>query len=366
MSNIIMENNDGMLWRFDSSASDRLCNLMRVISPTMNETAMSHCLMELWHDENVELSSDVLGNLHAVINRDGRIHIGIVAHMDTVAIQITNILQNGMIQFRSIGLSPHVLLGQPMVVVGENKFIEGNVGFDPTSQYGQPKGLVIDDLWLDIAATSAGEANSMVDVGDLAVLKPSMKIVNDKFISGTGIDDRIGVFVLSECLRMFIENPVPSVCLHIIASVQEEVGLRGASVIAAKYPLDACFVVDVDYATDTLTPHENQMGALHLGKGVGIHVKADNNSELRKMALRLASQKKIAVQKSVGRFVYGGTDATSLQLQCGGIATMNVNIPCRYMHSPVEMCHIHDVESSIHLLWEMIKEIGDNLRINNR
>ncbi len=354
-----MEKNDKKVWAFDCLAYNRLNSLMQIISPSMNEEAMACYLRELWQDKSIKLESDVLGNLYAVVNKSGHIHIGIVAHMDTVAVQVTNILHNGLLQFRSIGLNHHVLLGQQMMVLTEKGTINASIGFDPTSQFGQPKGLTIDDIWLDIGATSAQEAHSMVEIGDLAVLKPSWDVLKEKFIAGTGIDDRIGLFVLTECLHMFVKNPIPSVCLHIIASTQEEVGLRGASIIASKYPLDACFVVDVDYATDTLTPHENQMGTLHLGKGVGLHVKADNNPTLRKLACRIASEHEISIQKSVGRFVYGGTDATSLQLQCGGIATMNINIPCRYMHSPIEMCHKDDVESAIQLLWEIIREIGD-------
>lgn len=353
-----MRKTDNTPWKFDSLAYNRLNDLIQVISPSMNEVSMARYLQKLWYDKSIELESDVLGNLYAVINKEGHIHIGVVAHMDTVAIQITNILHNGLLQFRSIGLNPHVLLGQQMVVLTEKGLVHGSIGFDPTSQYGQPKGLTNDDIWLDIAAISAKEACSMVEVGDLAVLKPSLKKVNNNFILGTGIDNRIGLFILTEYLHMFVRNPIPSICLHIIASTQEEVGLRGASIIAAKHPLDACLIIDVDYATDTLTPHENQMGILHLGKGVGLHVKADNNYTLRKMVCQIASQKRIPIQKSVGRFVYGGTDATSLQLQYKGIATMNVNIPCRYMHSPIEMCHKADVEYAILLLNEIISEIG--------
>lgn len=354
-----MEKTYNFCWTFDSFAYNRLNSLMQIISPSMNEVAMADHLRDLWHGTSVKLDSDILGNLHAIANKEGHIHIGIVAHMDTVAIQITNILHNGLLQFRNIGLNPHVLLGQPMIVLTEKGLVDANIGFDPTSQFAQPKGLINEDLWLDIGTKSAQEAQSMVEVGDLAVLKPSLKVINEKYISGTGIDDRIGLFILSECLHLFVENPNPSVCLHVIASVQEEVGLRGAGIIATKHPLDACFVVDVDYATDTLTPHENQMGTLHLGKGVGIHIKADNSPVLRKMACEIASEKGISIQKSVGRFIYGGTDATALQLQCGGIATMNINIPCRYMHSPIEMCHKDDVECAIQLLMNTIYFMGD-------
>lgn len=133
-------------------------------------------------------------------------------------------------------------------------------------------------------------------------------------------------------------------------------GLRGAAVISAQKNYNACFIVDVDYATDTLTPHDNQMGSLSLGKGVGLHIKADNNPVLRRITCESAKKQKIDYQLSVGRFPYGGTDATPIQLN--GVATLNINIPCRYMHSPIEICHRNDIESAVNLLISTIESIG--------
>lgn len=352
------------VWTFDDGAYKRFAEFINVISPSMNEVNMAYFLREAWTEKGLDVNTDVMGNIHTAVNNDGKIHVGIIAHMDTIAIQITNILPCGLLQFRSIGLRSHVLLGQPMMVFTEKGIINGVVGFDPTSQYGQPKGLIDDDLWLDIGVLDYDTASIIVSVGDLAVLKPSLNILNKNIISGTGIDDRIGLFVVNECLDYFFDNNPAEVCLHVIGTVQEEIGLRGAEILASQYHLDACFVVDVDYATDTLASHENQMGRLCLGKGVGVHFKSDNNPVLRRLVLDVAEKNDIKYQKSLGRFLYGGTDATPLQLQCGGIATMNINIPCRYMHSPVEMCHKKDVENTIKLLIKTIEYISKNKTTN--
>lgn len=344
-------------WIFDTQAYERLLKLMTIISPSMEENAMAKFLSQRWKKSDMDIFTDVMGNIHALTNKHGTIHVGLIAHMDTVAIQITKICSNGLMQFRSIGLRPHTLLGQPMKILTSTDIIDGVIGFDPTSQFGQPKGLVEDDLWLDIGASDYNEAISKVSVGDLAVLAPRCITLGNDYISGTGIDDRIGLFVLTECIDLVIDK-YPNVCLHFIGTTQEEIGLRGAAIIASQYPLNACFVVDVDYATDTFTPHENQMGVLHLGKGVGLHIKSDNNPILRNLACSVAENAKISFQKSVGRFICGGTDATSIQLQCKGIATLNLNIPCRYMHSPIEICNKQDVESAICLLSGCIERIS--------
>ena len=344
-------------WSFEDRHFGEISELVHIVAPSMEECRMASYLRKMWLDKGAEVKTDVMGNVYATVSNDETIHIGLVAHMDTVAVQITKILGNGLLQFRSIGLRPHQLLGQHMMILSANGCVNGAIGFDPTSQYGQPKGLVEDDLWLDIGAKDYEDASTKVEVGDLAVLSPQFRKMSDDIICGTGLDDRLGIFILNECLERF-KAESPSVCLHLIGTTQEEVGLRGAGVIASQCQLDACFVIDVDYATDTLTAHENQLGVLHLGKGIGIHIQSDNNPVLRKVVCDVAEKNNIPYQKSLGRFIYGGTDAAAVQLQCGGVATVNINIPCRYMHSPVEFCHIKDIGSAVDIIMYSIQEIA--------
>ena len=346
-------------WTFDINALNRLDKLIGVISPSMEEFSMASYLREKWKEQSACVETDVMGNIYTSLDKkkEERLKMGIVSHMDTVGVQITNILPNGMLQFRPIGLQPHTLLGQSMKVLTSKGLIDGVIGFDPTSQYGQPKGLVLDDLWMDIGASNFEKASGMVEVGNLAVLSPRFERMGDGYLSGTAIDNRIGLFILNECLRWFTTH-VPLINLYFIGTVQEEVGLRGANTAIANLPIDACIILDVDYATDTPASHENQMGPLHLGKGVGLHAKADNNPVLRRIAKEVADKQQIPYQMSLGRFTYGGTDASPLQIQNGGVATLNVNIPCRYMHSPIEMCHKNDVETAIRLIIELVEEFG--------
>ena len=346
-------------WIFDKDVQTYFQGFMEVISPSMEEVPMANFLRHRWEEAGAGLSTDVMGNVYASIGENHPLSIGVIAHMDTVAVQITKILPNGMLQLRHIGLRAHTLLGQPMKVFSTNGIIDGVIGFDPTSQYGQPKGLVDEDLWLDIGVSDYQEACTKVQIGDLAVFAPRLSTIGDNMLCGTAIDDRIGLFVMDECLRWFSKHQVP-VNLKFIGSSQEEIGLRGSAIIASNTALDACIVLDVDYATDTLTPHENQMGPLHMGKGVGMHIKSDVNPVLRRIAIEVAESNLIDYQLSLGRFIYGGTDSTALQIQRNGVATLNLNIPCRYMHSPVEMCHKGDVESCVRLLIALIEELGHN------
>lgn len=346
-------------WTFNHKASQRLQELVEIVSPSTEEVPMATYLRHRWQNTGALVRTDVMGNVYASLGDGNALNFGIIAHMDSVAVQITKILPNGFLQLRHIGLRPHTLLGQPMKVLTHNGIIDGVIGFDPTSQYGQPKGLVDEDLWMDIGAAGYEQACSMVQVGELAVFAPRYAEMGEHFICATALDDRIGVFIMNECLSWFVQHPV-NVNLCFIGSAQEEVGLRGSAVVVTNKRIDACITLDVDYATDTPTPHENQMGTLYMGKGVGLHVKSDVNPVLRRIALETAAANNISHQVSLGRFIYGGTDSTALQLQQTGVATLNLNIPCRYMHSPVEICHKHDVESGIRLLIALIERLGES------
>lgn len=344
-------------WTFDDEAYGRLDSLMQIVSPSMNETDMASSLRKKWADHGLATETDVMGNVCSVKEGKRSINLAICAHMDTIAVQITKILPNGMLLFRRIGFSPHVLLGQRLVITTHKGLVSGVVGFDPTSQFGQPKGLVEEDLWIDICASSQMEAEALVCVGDLGVVNYGMMTVNGDFICGSALDNKIGLFVMNECMRWYAGKEVP-VNLHFVATVQEEVGLRGGIVAAAHGDYDVCIILDVDYATDTPVPHDNQMGVLKLGAGAGLQIKADNNPVLRKLAEEVAGRENIDIQMSLGRFIYGGTDASSIQLAGNGVATLNVSLPCRYMHSPAEICHKKDVESAINLLIGVVEEVG--------
>jgi endoglucanase len=347
------------MWKFNEKCFERLKEIASVISPTTNEVNMADYIRSRWSSLGVPSDTDVMGNIHACVgNMKSSIQVGVAAHIDHPVIQITQILPNGMLRMRTIGLNPHVLLGQRVTILSHNNAVDGVIGFDQTSQFSQPKGLVLDDLWIDIGASSLNEVKSLIEIGDFAVLSPSISHLSHNSITGAGIDNSIGVFILMEIAEQFYKEKV-DIALHLIGTAQEEAGLRGAQVHARKYNnLNACFILDVDYATDTPFSHPYQMGELNLGNGVGLHVKADNNNVLRNLAIKLCNNKGLQYQISVGRYLSGGTDATPFQLYANDTAVLNLNIPCRYMHSPIETINIKDVESVVNLQIALIKEIA--------
>lgn len=297
---------------------------------------------------------DAIGNLEFSIIRDDNFPtLAIVAHADTICIQLTQRIGDGRYRFRSVGCSPHMLLGQRVVVVNEcgQKF-DGVIGFDATSQYGQPKGLVFEDLWIEVINPCNSE---YISSGDLAVLLPQSRVDGD-YIAGTGLDDRLGLFIIGEVLRRYAQtNDIP-VNLICVATVQEEVGLRGSQAFEFSCRPGGVIILDVDYATDIPTPHEDQMGRLYLGQGPGVLRKADNSPALRGFIKQVASEYHIPLQTSMGRFLYGGTDCSSLQVirSAKGSLVANITVPLRYMHSPVETASLSDVANAINLATNVV------------
>ena len=336
----------------------RLTSLLNIISPSMQEEDMISYLKADWQSvmPGGKVKIDEIGNLEFSIIRGNDLPtVAIVAHADTICLQLTQQIGKGRYRFRSIGCNPHMLLGQKVVIVNEcgEKF-GGLIGFDATSQFGQPKGLVFEDLWIDIIDQSNSDA---ISPGDLVVLSPQNSIEGD-YITAAGLDDRLGLFVVGEVLRRYAQNNAPA-NLICVATAQEEVGLRGSQAFEFTYKPDGVVVVDVDYATDIPTPHEDQMGRLYLGQGPGVLRKADNSPVFRGFIKRVASECKVPLQVSMGRFLYGGTDCSSLQVtrNAKGLRAANITLPIRYMHSPVETASLSDVAHAINLTANVVSAI---------
>ena len=340
------------------NALDRLASLVGIISPSMQEREMMAYIKEDWQRiaPDGTITIDAIGNVEFAIHRnDAFSTLALVAHADTICVQITSKVGLGKYRFRSIGCSPHMLLGQRVVIVNEEgDTCNGVIGFDATSQFGQPKGLVFEDLWIDVP--DYGHCQS-IEIGDLVVLKPNYTTEGD-FITSTALDDRLGLFIIGEVLRWYSHND-SSVNLTCVATAQEEVGLRGSLAFRFSHTPDAAIVFDVDYATDIPTHHEDQMGRLYLGQGPGVLKKADNSLLLRNLIKSIASIHNIPLQTSLGRFVYGGTDCSSLQITHTnhGFLTANITLPVRYMHSPIETASFTDISHAI----ELTKKLAEHM-----
>ena len=309
---------------------------------------------------------DVLGNcisyIKAIIPPDGENtprKIMLVAHADEIGLMVSHIDERGFLYFQESGaIDSHLLPGVEVEVEGvEGKPIRGVIGKKPIHfQKSQCDGKedVSEALWIDIAAPNKEWAKKHVNIGAPVVFYRHMKESERKRVyNGAGFDDKIGLFILVELAKRLKGKALKS-DVYFVASTQEELGGRGASVAAAKIKPDECIVVDVTHATDYPTVSIEQYGDIKLGGGPvlfsGPNINREIYQKLQNNAGKVKYQKEPLAKPT-------GTDANAIQITGEGIATAVVGIPCRYMHTPNERISMNDVEKAIDILEAYITKI---------
>lgn len=308
------------------------------------------------------IEKDVMGNSYAYIgsdkNESNHVKYMIEAHIDEIGFQVIYINDKGYIYIRrNGGVDLHCIPGSQVVVQtisGEE--IVGVIGKKPihlVNNDDRNKCLELDAVWID-TGLSPDDVKSKVSIGDVVYWKPNLLYLSNKKISSKSLDNKIGVFIVSQILKRLSETKTsyPPVCG--VASVQEEVGCRGAVVCGYNINPDIAICIDVDFATDVPNCPKQKFGDISLGKGVIIHRNLDNNIPLTHTVENIAKEYNIIYQISARPISTGGTNANKIQLSRAGVQTLSLGIPCRYMHTPVELCDLDDVEAAIELVYRLI------------
>jgi endoglucanase len=217
-----------------------------------------------------------------------------------------------------------------------------------------------DDLSIEIGARDKAEAASIVAIGDPAVLDYDMAELRNGLFVARGFDDRIGAYVVLEALRILARER-PKAAVYGVATVQEEVGLRGAMASAFGVNPKVGIAVDVTHGTDSPSTESEKkhLGEISLGKGPVLARGANINPRLFEILVAAAEEKQIAYQIEPAPGPTG-TDAAAIQVARAGVATALVSVPNRYMHSPCEVVHEADLAASAELIAAAVMRIGDD------
>ncbi len=290
-----------------------------------------------------EVKVDALGNLIAK-KGDGGKKIMLAGHMDEIGVIATHIDENGFVRFSNLGgVYPRYVPG------GRVRFLDGTLGVIGTERVTDTyKVPPLNKMYIDVGAT--GKKDCPIKVGDVAVFDRPFSVLGSRLVS-KAMDDRIAVAVMIETLRQLKKSPYE---LYFVFTVQEEVGVRGATTAAFGIDPDLGLAVDVTMTGDT--PKGVKMD-IALGKGPAIKIK-DSGSladpRVVKWMVNAAEKAKIPHQMEILEF--GGTDARAIQLTRAGVPAGCLSIPCRYVHSPSEMVDLGDVENSVKLLVELLSK----------
>ena len=286
------------------------------------------------------LTTDAMGNLIAVKRGDGTgRRIMLSSHMDHIGLAVVDADEHGFLRVTSVGgIDPENMISAH---VAFQNGVEGVVDAEPCEG-----DIKVDKLYVDIGASSREEALSRVKIGDVCVMKPRIAMLGEHRVASPAMDDRIACFVQVEAMLALGEHTKNEIVA--VFSVQEEVGLRGATTAAYAVNPDLGIAVDVTGTGDT--PEIKPALPVELGKGAAVKIMDYSTictPWVVQMMLDKAQEKGIPVQREV--LPFGGTDTAAMQQTRGGVPSGAISIPCRYTHSAAETVDLRDVQAALDL-----------------
>jgi tetrahedral aminopeptidase len=299
-----------------------------------------------------ELRTDLHGNVIAAINPGGSPRIMLAGHCDQLALMVQHIDSDGFLYVQPMGgWDMQILLGQRLTVWAKDGPIVGVVSRKaPHVLTADEKKKIPEfvDIWVDIGAKDRAEAELLVALGDTITVELSSQAMRNDLFTSPGLDDKVGVWTVMETLRLLKGKPLQA-AVYCVSTVQEEIGLRGAITSAYGIRPTVGIAVDVCHATDTPGNEKKQFGETKLNAGPVVFRGPNINPHVHDRVVAAAKAQEIPIQtRGVPKAT--GTDANAIQLAREGVAAGLVSIPNRYMHSPVEVVSLADLDHAARLL----------------
>jgi endoglucanase len=327
---------------------DFLQQLLNTPSPSGFETRGQRVWLDYVKRFADATETDAYGNAVAWFNKGGSPRLMLAAHADEIAMTVNFINEQGFIHVRKVGgIDPAITKAQRVTIHtrgGPVRGVVGNVAPHLMKLEGEPKPPKIHDLFIDIGVSSRKETEKLVRIGDPITLVDEFEILRGDLAVARAFDNRIGTFAVAEALRLLHDGKGrlnAEICA--VSNVQEEVGCLGARQIAYTLKPDAALVVDVTHATDYPTVSQAQHGDIKVGKGPALTHGGPNHAEVVVRLEKIAAQKKIHLQHEAISS-NSGTDTDVIFWTRGGIPSALISLPNRYMHSPVEVVSLKDLE----------------------
>jgi endoglucanase len=337
----------------DSSLSF-LKNLLETPSASGYEHTIQEVVRSYARPFADDVRTDCHGNVLAVLNPGGQPRIMLAGHCDQIALMVQHIDDNGYLFVQPIGgWDMQILLGQNLTVWTPTGPVNAVVSRRATHLLtGEERNKVpqFTDIWVDIGAKDKKEAETLVTPGDPVTLALGYRELRNRLATAPAMDDKVGVWVVMEALRL-LRGRTLSASVYGVSTVQEEIGLRGATTSSYGIHPTIGIAVDVCHATDTPGNDKKLVGDVKLGAGPALFRGPNINPRVHERLQETAQTHEIPVQiRGAPRAT--GTDANAIQLSRDGVAAGLVGIPNRYMHSPVEVVSLDDLERAARLLAE--------------
>ncbi len=305
--------------------------------------------------------SDTYGTVVGVINPEAEYKVVIEAHADEISWFVNYITDEGYIYVIRNGGSDHQIAPSMRVNVHTDKGVVKGVFGWPAIHVRQGEKETtpsLKNIFVDVGCSSKEEVEKLgIHVGSVITFDDEMMWLNKKYIVGRALDNRIGGFMIAEVARKLHENKKKlPFCLYIVNSVQEEIGLRGAQMIAERLQPDVAIVTDVTHDTTAPLYSKIKSGDVKCGNGPVISYGPAVQNNVRDMIIKVAEKKKIPFQRlAASRST--GTDTDAFAYSNAGVASALISLPLKYMHTTVETVHQDDVEKVIKLIYEVLVQL---------
>lgn len=304
---------------------------------------------------------DVHGNLRACLNPGAPLRVMIEGHCDEIGFMVQHVDDDGFLYMCPLGgVTVPTVAAERIVIQGRRGPVYGVFGVRPphlmtAKDREKVAPQELKDIAVDIGAKNKADALDSVELGSPAVVDAGWRPLANGRVACRGFDNRIGAFIVAEAMRRLSGERL-NVALHMVASVQEEVGLVGG--ITAAYDIDPHIgiCVDVTFATDANKDDRKVAGDIRVGEGPVVGIGPTYHKALNALAFRAAEEQAIPVQRQV-RSRGTGTCAWAMRLSRSGAAVAQFSIPLRYMHSPVELLSLDDVARTIDLLCASLRAL---------
>lgn len=354
--------------KFQKKSIQFLEEYINAASPTGYEHAGQKIWMDYLRPFVDKIEIDHYGTAYGIINPDADFKVVIEAHADEISWYVNYITDDGLIYvIRNGGSDQTIAPSKTVNIHGEKGVVKGVFGWPAIhTRMGTDKELTpkIENIFIDCGATTKQEVLDLgIDVGCMITYPDEFFELNNRYFVGRALDNRIGGFIIAEVARLLKENKKKlPFGLYITNSVQEEVGLYGAQMIADTIKPNVAIVTDVTHDTSTPMIEKKKEGDQKCGKGPVVFFAPTVHHSIRETIIETAKSKKIPYQIAASSRSTG-TDTDAFAHANGGVPSALISLPLRYMHTTVEMVSKEDVVNVIQLIYETLLNIKPDMKL---
>ena len=342
---------------FSNKVQQYFTSIIDSPSPSGYEKRCQKIFQEYAQQFTDEVYEDKFGNIIARIKNKGKPKLMLSAHIDEIGFVVKHIDDNGFVYILPIGgIDVMLLPGMRLAIHHNDKSFLGVIGRKPIHLLNEMERnkITFEDLWVDCGFTNKKHALLSIAIGDPITFTSEPIEMTDNLLTTRSADNKVGSAILMEIINV-ISHVKSNYDLYFVSTRQEEIGLRGSITATSTINPDYAIIIDATHATDYPYVKTSLYGEIILGKGPSIYISPDSDEIMRTKLIDIAKLNGLPYQIEVQPNM-SGTEAKAIQLQHGGVKTVTISFPVRYMHSASEIVSTKDVKNLVAILTHLIRQ----------